>query len=511
MQTVGFNVEWSQELRLEQSLEEYVKGALLIRMLAACGALPLAPGMDRTVFDISVGYDLAGITSERVLAFLHGMQDPTSVVDRLRHEVPPELGHLRDVDLPAPLSGSVMLSTFHGCPPDEIERIAAFLMRDLGLHCTIKLNPTLLGPAELRGLLHDALGYTDLRVPDEAFTSDTTWDQAAGFVDRLGALAESLGLGFGVKCTNTLIVENHRAFFPASERVMYLSGRPLHVLAMHLVRRLRRMFGGDLPISFSAGVDRHNFADTVALGLVPVTVCSDLLQPGGYGRAHGYIAALTQRMAEVSAVTIDEFVLMAAGSREPGAGSGEQGAGSGEAGLATARLRNTESYVERVARDPRYAAPANLKVPRKIGRRLHLFDCLTCDKCIPVCPNDANFTYVLPSTPELPVTEARQIANFADFCNDCGNCDIFCPEDGGPQQLKPRLFTDRVRWEADAPRDAILVEPDATTGRFDGAVVRVGAGSGADSADPRERLLSRLRDALLASTEINYVNHLVTR
>ena len=30
MRTVGYNVEWSQELRLEESLEEYVKGAMLI-------------------------------------------------------------------------------------------------------------------------------------------------------------------------------------------------------------------------------------------------------------------------------------------------------------------------------------------------------------------------------------------------------------------------------------------------------------------------------------------------
>ena len=44
MQTLGFNVEWSQELTLEQSLEEYVKAAMLIRILEASGRLALAPG-----------------------------------------------------------------------------------------------------------------------------------------------------------------------------------------------------------------------------------------------------------------------------------------------------------------------------------------------------------------------------------------------------------------------------------------------------------------------------------
>jgi putative selenate reductase len=63
MQTLGFNVEWSQELTLEQSLEEYVKASMLIRMLEASGRLKMAPGFGRTVFDMSVGYDLAGIRS----------------------------------------------------------------------------------------------------------------------------------------------------------------------------------------------------------------------------------------------------------------------------------------------------------------------------------------------------------------------------------------------------------------------------------------------------------------
>src|SRR5512138_3422557 len=75
MQTVGYNVEWSQELRLEQSLQEYVKAAMLIRMLAASGRLPLVEGFADTVFDMSVGYDFAGITSERVRAFIRGMRN----------------------------------------------------------------------------------------------------------------------------------------------------------------------------------------------------------------------------------------------------------------------------------------------------------------------------------------------------------------------------------------------------------------------------------------------------
>ena len=46
--------------------------------------------------------------------------------------------------------------------------------------------------------------------------------------------------------------------------------------------------------------------------------------------------------------------------------------------------------------DPRYAAGKNGKPPRKVGSTLVLLDCLSCDKCVPVCPNDANFAIDTP-------------------------------------------------------------------------------------------------------------------
>ncbi len=72
MRTVGFNVEWSQELELEQSLEEYVKASMLLEVAIASGKLQLAPGFERFAFDLSVGYDLKGISGEPVQAFLRG-------------------------------------------------------------------------------------------------------------------------------------------------------------------------------------------------------------------------------------------------------------------------------------------------------------------------------------------------------------------------------------------------------------------------------------------------------
>ena len=578
MQTVGFNVEWSQELTLERSLEEYVKASMLIEMLKGSALLPgLAPGFGDTVFDMSVGYDLAGIRSDRVQAFVAGLLDAGPIVERLRAQIPAEWKHLRDLPFPTRISDTLTLSTFHGCPPEEIEGISAFLLRDLGLHVVVKLNPTLLGPDELRSILHERLGYAELDVPDAAFAKDARWEQVVGFVTRLGALAEAQGRGFGVKFTNTLLVRNHKSFFPATEREMYLSGPPLHVLAMALVRRFRRTFGDRYPISFSAGIEAANFADATGLGLRPVSVCTDLLRAGGYGRARHYFADLVRRMDATGARDVDGFSIQAFGHgvaaleslglpaetadscRAALQGRGELRAAAGsafDAWASAARLLNTETYVERVLQDPRYAAARNATPPKKVGSSLTLFDCLTCDKCIPVCPNDANFALAMPKGPvvldrlvpgragftieqagTLPVEKPHQIANFADACNECGHCDVMCPEDGGPYVVKPRFFGSVAAWSAAPDRDGFALERTAEGtrmhGRFGTRTFLVDRGAGMlryrgegfdlrlDLADPAGtargqasgpvdlgylRTMERLREAVTAPDAVNFVS-----
>ena len=80
MQTVGYNVEWSQELKVEQSLHEYVKGSMLIQILQASGKLQLATNFKNVLYDMSVGYDLEGIKSEKVCQFIEKMKDASEIV-----------------------------------------------------------------------------------------------------------------------------------------------------------------------------------------------------------------------------------------------------------------------------------------------------------------------------------------------------------------------------------------------------------------------------------------------
>ena len=86
MQTIGYNIEWSQELTVAASLEEYVKAWMAIHLLRQWEPLRehIGPDPGSHVFDMSVGYDLAGISTDKVAAFIDGLIDATPVIERLR-------------------------------------------------------------------------------------------------------------------------------------------------------------------------------------------------------------------------------------------------------------------------------------------------------------------------------------------------------------------------------------------------------------------------------------------
>ena len=95
--TIGFNVEWSQELGIEESLEQYVAGWYLIHVLGKRGIV--GEGRHDTVFDASIGYDLAGIRSPKVARFLDSLSDVSTHLARLRDGLPPALREAADVEV----------------------------------------------------------------------------------------------------------------------------------------------------------------------------------------------------------------------------------------------------------------------------------------------------------------------------------------------------------------------------------------------------------------------------
>ena len=486
MTNIGYNVEWSQELRIEDSLREYVAGAMLVEMFRHnCGYSrgQFTGPAGEVIYDISVGYDLAGIRSDEVRSFLDGMRDAGHVVDRLRAEIPSAYAEARDLPYPTMISSSITLSTFHGCPADEIERICEFLIGDYDFDVIVKMNPPMLGRERLEHVLHDVLGYSELHVNPTAYTSGLTFEEAVQLCSRLTAFADQRGRRLGFKFSNTLEVLNHREFFTSESKVMYLSGQPLHVITMTLTDEFRRAVGPEVPISFSAGIDQHNFPTAVACGFVPITISTDLLRPGGYGRLPKYLKRLAAEMSAVDAENVAQFIRNRFAQEDPP---------REEAKRAEAALRNTTIAARKTREDPRYCAERNRAIPIRIDSQLETFDCITCDKCLPVCPNAANFVYPTPvvgfdyhdlivspdgriregQQKRFEITEDMQIACYADFCNECGNCDTFCPEYGGPYIKKPSFFGTRESWERAAPRDGFYVRQEegrrTITGRMHG-------------------------------------------
>src|SRR5450631_261839 len=92
---VGFNVEWSQELKLEQSLREYVRAAMFLEILQASKLLGDGIPSD-TVFDMSVGYNLEGIRSRRVRSWIASMQNVAPLIEEFRAELAREFQRYRD-------------------------------------------------------------------------------------------------------------------------------------------------------------------------------------------------------------------------------------------------------------------------------------------------------------------------------------------------------------------------------------------------------------------------------
>jgi putative selenate reductase len=505
---IGYNVEWSQELLVSESLMEYAKAAYLIEILKttrAFGVFPTDHGLD-TVFDISVGYDLEGISGDKVTGFIQGMKEPAALFDALRGELPEDLAEHRDLELPPFISDCVTLSTFHGCPADQIEGISRYLLEDLGLHTIIKLNPTLLGFDRVRELLVDDMGYENVALRREAFDVDLQYDDGLDILRRLRPVAENVGSTIGAKFSNTLVVENNPEIFPTqADPYMYVSGPPLHVISMNLMQRVREDLGFEFPVSFSAGIDVKNFPAAVACGMVPVTTCTDLLRQGGFGRLPGYLRALGNEMKKVGATTRADYVLDAFGHRDAAlAAASELGLDGDTHMLHATRVAgrlNSHEIVPGLATNPRYHSDSNSKSPRRIESTLALYDCINCDLCISACPNDAIFVYdttpIGTSTRRLQIGTAgvrdlgagagftietdHQLAVFEGACNECSNCEMYCPEHGAPFVEKEQVYLSSEAFDREV-RDGFHLAGDTLHARLGGRTMTLHRPSGGETA-----------------------------
>ena len=283
-----YNCEWSTELEVPQAYEEYVKAWFICKILAKEFGLGDPDGF---VFNMSVGYDLDGIKQNKVDTYINDMKDASATgIFRECMEASvkaAEDGRLKLADrayceaISSRISESITESTLHGCPPDEIERIATYLITEKNLNTFIKCNPTLLGYEFARKTL-DSLGFDYIAFDDHHFLEDLQWADAVPMFERLQKLCDEKGLEFGVKLTNTFPVDVKAGELPSEE--MYMSGRSLFPLTAELADRITKQFKGKLRISYSGGADFFNIEKIVGAGIWPVTMATTILKPGGYQR-----------------------------------------------------------------------------------------------------------------------------------------------------------------------------------------------------------------------------------
>ena len=358
-----YNCEWSTELYVPQAFDEYVKAWFACKVLAKEMELGAEDGFQ---FNMSVGYDLEGIKLPKVDRFIEGMKDAseTEIFKECRSWLLENLDRFdkvtgEDVEaITANICNSVTLSTLHGCPPQEIERIARYLLEEKHVHTFIKCNPTLLGYEYARNLM-DAMGYDYVAFGDFHFKDDLQYSDAVPMLERLQKLADEKGLEFGVKITNTFPVDVKAGELPSEE--MYMSGKSLYPLSMSVAMKLAKDFDGKLRISYSGGADAFNIQKIVEAGIWPVTMATTLLKPGGY-----------QRLEQIG--RIFESV-------EPAA-------------FSCVDSEKVERLVEDVKTDPHHVKAVKPLPSRKIKRPVPLTDCFVAP-CEEGCPIHQDITAYL--------------------------------------------------------------------------------------------------------------------
>jgi putative selenate reductase len=212
------------------------------------------------------------------------------------------------------------------------------------------------------------LGF-DVEVPDIAFEHDLKYAAGLALIKSLRSSARKAGVEFNLKLTNTLETTNRDQNLPENEQMVYMSGRALHPISIELARRLQNEFNGQLDISFCAGTDCFNVADILACNMRPVTVCSDILKPGGYGRLGQYLEEIANRFAEAGADSIAMFITTRAQTKD----------------VARAGLENLQTYAAAVVADKIYQKSNFPYESIKTPRELTAFDCVKAP-CVSTCP-----------------------------------------------------------------------------------------------------------------------------
>ncbi len=429
-----YNVEWSTELYVPQALEEYIKGWYAIKLISKEFGFG---DPDKFIFNMSVGYNLEGIKSKKVDDFIEGLKDASHIEAWKECEAwaLENKNLFKNIDeayiksISPNICNSITLSTMHGCPSDEIESIITYLITEKKLNTYLKCNPTLLGYNFVRKIMDD-MGYEYMTFDKYGFESDLQYPDAVTLIKKMQELGKENGLAFGVKLSNTFHVKVKNNELPGED--MYMSGKALYPLTIHLAAKLAKEFEGKLPMSFSGGADSNNIQKIFQTGIWPITVATILLKPTGYNVIKK-LATLLDVCEFPADQTVDADALEA---------------------LAKESITDKNYRKSEVARKKGilpFGENVNVRVECKV----------TCGSCVNVCPNRANTTLMVDGT--------KRMLHIDDYCNECGNCYIFCPDKCTPYRDRLTLFTSKKELE-ESTNQGFALNEDIVIYRFEGTV-----------------------------------------
>lgn len=392
-----YNVEWSQELKLEESFDEYIKAWMILHLLKEI-FYPNPDSQRGFIFNMSVGYNLEGIKSEKIQKFIDSLIDASRhpsfnlykdtllksiESERIYSILKQKFPHSSDLkvqlinsikNISPYICNSVTLSTMHGCPSDEIEAIAKYLLREKNLYTYIKLNPTLLGFKKVNDLLQ-ILGYKNIELNEQSFEHDLKFEDAVAMISRLQDFASGVNREYGVKLSNTLPVKNKKKVLAGNE--MYMSGRSLFPLAINVASELASTLKGNLNISYSGGATVYNTAEILKCGIYPVTYATDLLKPGGY-----------RRLTQIAKKLAKDF--------------------SGNFRNEKINLELLKRLADDSLKDSYYEKGTRLIESIKVKTRLETFDCFTAP-CVVACPIHQDVPEYVKLVEEGRYTEAYEV------------------------------------------------------------------------------------------------------
>jgi putative selenate reductase len=426
----AYNIEWSTELTINEAYEEYAKAWFLLKLLSREFGLGEENGF---IFNMSVGYTLEGIKSQKIDTFIENMKEAketkiwmdmiqtTKNMVSLFHYITED--YIDSID--SRICDTITLSTMHGCPVEEIEEIGNYLLEEKKLNLLIKCNPTLLGYKKVRETL-DSMGYEYISFEEEDFKHDLSFTSAVELISRLKNTAEREGREFAIKLTNTFPVRVRNQELDGSN--MYMSGAALYPLSIGVAALLAEAFNGDIMISYSGGADDNNILAILETGIRPITVSTMLLKQGGYKN-------LTKLYKKIEAYDFEENPKI--------------------------DVKKLNELAEDVIRDTRYHKPVRTQDKKKKDILYSPF-CSICKNCVDVCPNRANIL--------IEKDKKKFTVHMDHLCNECGNCSYFCPLGHEPYKEKMTLFSDNKDFY-NSENDGLLLHNNEFLARINGLLL----------------------------------------